>query len=168
MFIFWCFWQDSKDETQFNQRPKPSWQDDVVLASSRTYSTHLIPLQICWGTLGNVWNIWHTEEWAQRRYPVRCALHTTSRGHRQLWWGDHCLECGVWTHTVSLPDPSVSTKQQCSWYAIISVHFQWIMTTVLLILSQILYIILYFKNVKCTCSKLWFLQRIHWNRWGEN
>lgn len=89
------------------------------------------------GTLGNVLNVWHTEEWAQRRYPVHCSLHTTSPGHWQLRWRDHCMECGVWTYTVSLQDPSVSTEQQYSLYANISVNFQWIMITILLILSQI-------------------------------
>lgn len=99
------------------------------------YTCNLNPLQICRGTLGNVLNVSHTEEWAQRRYPVHCSMHTTPPGHWQLRRGDHRMECSVWTHTVPLQDPS--TEQQLSWYANIPMNFQWIMISDLLILNPI-------------------------------
>lgn len=83
----------------------------MVLACTCT----LNPLQICRGTLGNVLNVSHTEERAQRRYPVHCSVPTRPPGHWQLRWGDHRLERSVWTDTVSLqiaqptpPQPSSS------------------------------------------------------------
>lgn len=102
-----------------------------------THTCTLNPLQICRGTLGIVVNVSHTEEWAQRGYSVHCSMQTTLPGHWQLRWGDHRVECSVWTHTVSLPDPS--TEQQSSWYANLPMNFQWIMISDLLVLNHICY-----------------------------
>lgn len=75
------------------QHPQPKWPDDLVKLPS-TFS-RLIHL----ASNFSYWLI--TEQRTPWGYPLRCPVSTQSACHVQLWWWNHRMEHGLWSHILS-------------------------------------------------------------------